>query len=88
LGLRAKLEYQGRVKKYVAAVGALEMGRIMEEMGTVEAQVLLVGPAVKVKGEWNKIKMMQVLEELEQCEVTPDYILVNEPGHAWKGGCL
>jgi hypothetical protein len=81
LAMRARVGNVGNVKKYVAAVGASEMVRIMEEMGVVGEQVLLLGPKVKVKGEWTEKKMMRVLEEMEGCEVQPDTILVFGPGN-------
>jgi hypothetical protein len=44
-------------------------------------QVVMVGPSVRIKGEWNEEKLMRVMEELEKCEVEPDYILVFGPGN-------
>jgi hypothetical protein len=44
-------------------------------------QVLMMGPKVRVRGEWNEEKMMRALEELEQCEVAPDTVLVFGPGN-------
>jgi hypothetical protein len=79
--VRARVENMGKGKRYVAAVGASEMVRIMEEMGVVGEQVLLLGPKVKVKGEWTEEKMMKVLEEMEECEIQPDTILVFGPGN-------
>jgi hypothetical protein len=81
MAMRARFEGQGRLKKYVVAVGASEMVRLMEEVERLGEQVLMVGPKVRVKGEWNEEKMMRVLEELENCEVTPDTVLVFGPGN-------
>jgi hypothetical protein len=81
LGMRARVEGQGERRKYVAAVGASEMGRMMEEVERIGEQVLMMGPTVRIKGDWREDKLMRVMEELEKCEVEPDYILVFGPGN-------
>jgi hypothetical protein len=75
--MRARVENVGKVKKYVAAVGASEMVRIMDEMGVVGEHVLVTGPRMKVKGDWTEEKM---LEEMEGCEVQHT-LLVFGPGN-------
>jgi hypothetical protein len=77
LAMRAKFDGQVRIKKYVVAVGT----RLMEEIKLVGNQLVMMGLAVKVIGEWHWDKMMMVLEDLEKCEVEPDYILVFGPGN-------
>jgi hypothetical protein len=52
LAMRARLENQGKVKRYVVAVGASEMVRVMEKMEKEGSKVIVTGPRVKVKGEW------------------------------------
>jgi hypothetical protein len=81
LAMRARFEGQGRVKKYITAVGASVMGRMMDEIDKVGSQVVMVGPTVKVKGEWGEEKLMWAMEEIGKCEVEPDYVFVFGPGN-------
>jgi hypothetical protein len=79
--MRARVEGQEERRKYVTAVGASVMGRMMEEVERIGEQVLMMGPTVRIKGEWKEDKLMKVMEDLEKCEVEPDYILVFGPGN-------
>jgi hypothetical protein len=82
LQMRSRQENVGKTKKYVAAVGASEMGLIIEEMEVIGRQVLLVGPVAKVQGDWEEEKMAEVRETMDRCEIPNHYILVGGTGIA------
>jgi hypothetical protein len=51
LRMRARYEGKGRTKKYVAIIGASEIGRIAGEIGRMGEQVVMLGPVVRIRGE-------------------------------------
>jgi hypothetical protein len=82
LRMRARYEGKGRTKKYVAMIGASEIGRMAGEIGRMGEQVVMLGPVVRIRGEWTEDKVAQAVEEVKLSEIEPDMIVIAGPGNS------